>query len=147
MWRSSASLCPAKIGVWLTFGFAPFQNQSRLCFLTLHRNMKISSCFAILTALTDSGFVECLCFGKNHCYFCQFELWGPRLVNQTSWFWHLPHRALLCRHHSISSPRKWICWHTGKGGAETSMQGQGLSRCYYWISVLTFNLFLWGCFL
>lgn len=31
----------------------------------------------------------------------------------------------------------------GNAGAGTSIQEQGLSYLYYWISVLTFNLFLW----
>lgn len=68
---------------------------------------------------------------------------GRRSVNETSQFLHFLYKALQHRHHYVSAVRKWIYWHTGNVNAGTSMQEHGLSQVYYWISVQTFNLFLW----
>lgn len=54
--------------------------------------------------------------------------------------------SVVSRRQSISAATKRICWHMGKDSTGAGVQGQGLVRRYYWISVVTFNLLLWGRF-
>lgn len=81
---------------------------------------------------------------KDHCYWCQLELWGTVKVSQ----WNQPILTFAVQNSSVSKPlsqfyQKADLLMYEECQCRTSIQEQGLSQVYYWISVLTFNLFLW----
>lgn len=78
------------------------------------------------------------------------SVWIVRLKVSQSHRWVLTFCAQSSSLSSLSASQSVLshspCWQTGKDGAGAGVRGQGLSRPYYWISVLTFNLLLWGPF-